>query len=277
MAQAQEFNFTFHSTNFYGQYYTPKKCKATIVLVHGMGEHSNRYSSFVIPKLLEANFAVVTYDQFGHGLTQGKRGHNPGYSTLLDTLDLVISKTNDLFKDKPLFLYGHSMGGNVVINYGLRKKQHVSGIIATSPLLALAFDPPKWKMTAGKIIRRLAPALTLPSELDATAISRDAGEVQKYKSDPLVHDKISANYSLAVFEAGEWAVANAQLLKVPTLVVHGTGDQITSHHASELFVQNSNNMAQIKLFQDGYHELHNDLEKDTLMSTLLTWLNHQLT
>lgn len=276
MSSAQNFKFNFHSTNFYGQYFKPDSCKGVVVLVHGMGEHSKRYNSFVIPSLLNENLAVLSYDQFGHGQTEGKRGHNPGYDSLLDCLDLVISKAQELFENLPIFLYGHSMGGNVVINYCLRKEHPVTGLIATSPLLELAFDPPKWKMTAGKIIRKIAPALTLPSELDARAISRDPIEVQKYIDDPLVHDKISANYSLAVFEAGAWAIEHASELSIPSLIVHGTGDQITSHRASERFAKNSNNKAELMLMEGGYHELHNDLDKQAFIELLTNWLVKQL-
>lgn len=276
MSTALEFSFNVHSTKFYGQSFEPAICKGVVVLVHGMGEHSGRYHSFVIPSLLKENLAIITYDQFGHGQTEGKRGHNPGYNSLLDCLDFVISEAEERLPKVPLFLYGHSMGGNLVINYSLRKKRSVKGVIATSPLLELAFEPPKWKMTAGKIIRRLAPSLTLPSELDATAISRDPVEVQKYMDDPLVHDKISANYSLAVFEAGNWAIEHASKLEIPTLVIHGSGDQITSHDASERFVNNSKKQAVFASIEGGFHELHNDLNKTQFITIICDWLQEQL-
>ena len=85
----REFNFNFLNKQFYGQYFQPKTIDGVVVLVHGMGEHSGRYASYVIPKLLEQNLAVVTYDQFGHGKTEGKKGHNPGYASLLDCLKVV--------------------------------------------------------------------------------------------------------------------------------------------------------------------------------------------
>ena len=272
MVQHHEFSFNFKNTTFFIQRFTPNQLNGVVILVHGMGEHSSRYTSSVIPTLNEHHLAVVSYDQFGHGKTQGKKGHNPGYTYLLDCLALVTEKTAELYPGQPLFLYGHSMGGNVVINYVLKRSHPFKGVVATSPLLRLAFQPPQWKLRAGKIMQKLAPSITLPSELDATAISRDPDEVQKYIDDPLVHDKISANYSLAVFEAGEWAIANADKLNTPALIVHGTGDQITSHEASKEFVQNSDKMAEIELIEDGYHELHNDLEKEAVLEFILTWI-----
>lgn len=272
----KEFDFQFCKTTFFGQYFEPETIDGIVILVHGMGEHSSRYADFVIPKLNEKNLAVITYDQFGHGKTVGKRGHNPGYTYLLDTIDLIIEKSISLFGNKPLFLYGHSMGGNVVLNYSIKRKHSLKGVIATSPLLGLAFQPPKWKLSAGRLLGKIIPSITLPSELDATAISRDSTEVEKYINDPLVHDKISPNYSIEVFDAGNWAIENASKLNTPTLVIHGTGDQITDYKASEKFVENSHQKATIVLFKDGYHELHNDLEKETLVTTLTDWIQKNM-
>ncbi len=268
----QEYNFNFHKTQFYGHYYQPERIKGVVILVHGMGEHSGRYTPFVIPKLVAEDLAVITYDQFGHGKTSGKKGHNPGYNYLLDALETVLIKAQELFPGKSLFLYGHSMGGNVVINYILKRAHPFKGAIATSPLLRLAFQPPKWKLTAGKLMQKVAPSITLPSELDANAISRDPEEVKKYVDDPLVHDKVSANYSLSVFDAGEWAIDNAHQLSTPLLVVHGSGDQLTDYKASQEFVENSKGKAQLKLFEGGYHELHNDLDKEVFITTITNWI-----
>jgi len=267
-----EFKFNLHNTKFYGQYFKTDTVKSVIILVHGMGEHSNRYTNFVIPKLLEKNFSVITYDQFGHGRTEGKRGHNPGYDAILDCLSHIILKTKEVFGDVPLFLYGHSMGGNVVINYALQREHSLKGIIATSPLLRLAFKAPSWKLFIGKILQKIAPSITMPSELDVNAISRDPTKVKKYIDDPLIHDNISPNYSLTFFETGEWAIKNAYKLQTPMLVMHGTGDQITDHMASTAFVNNTNGIASLELFENGYHELHNDLEKDKFIETLTNWI-----
>lgn len=271
----KEFDFSFHRTNFYGQYWKTDTVNAVILLVHGMGEHSSRYADFVVPQLLQNGFAVIAFDQFGHGKTSGKRGHNPGYAYLLESIRLVVQKAKELFKQAPLFLYGHSMGGNLVINYADQFPQHIEGVIATSPLLRLAFDPPQWKLTAGKIIGSLLPSFTMHSGLEIEAISRIQEEVEKYKSDPLIHDKISTNYSIAILEAGESMLENDLKLEAPVLLLHGTGDRITSYKASEELAK-KNNMVTLKLFQGGYHELHNDLCREEFIQTIINWLLQKL-
>ena len=270
----QEFNFNYHNTNFFGQFWQPETVKAVIVIVHGMGEHSGRYQR-VAKKLTDNDYGVIAFDHFGHGKTTGKRGHNPGFDTVLESISKLIEKATSIFGNKPLFLYGHSMGGNAVINYTLRKNHHLAGTIATSPMLKLAFDPPAWKLSLGKIMQKIAPSITLGNELDASDVSRDKEEVKKYINDPLVHDKISPNFSLSFIDAGEWAIQNANSLKTPMLLLHGTGDKIIDYKGTETFA-NTTEKASLKLYENGYHELQNDLCKQEMLQDVVNWLNSQV-
>ena len=113
------------------------------------------------------------------------------------------------------------------------------------------------------------------NELDANDISRDITEVEKYVNDPMVHDKVSPNFSLAFMETGEWAIANAKELQTPTFLLHGTADKIIDYKATEAFAQQTEN-ATLKLYKDGYHELHNDLCKEEMIHDIVTWLNSNL-
>ena len=270
----KEFSFNIYKTDFYGQYWQAKTTKAVVVLVHGMGEHSGRYQH-VAKKLTENDFSVVAFDHFGHGKTSGKRGHNPSFEAVLKSVSKTIEKAKELFPDKPIFLYGHSMGGNVVLNYGIRKNHTLKGIIATSPFLKLAFQPPKIKLAVGKLLQKIAPSITMGNELNANDISRDTTEVQKYIDDPLVHSKISPNFSLTFIETGKWAIENASKLKIPMLLLHGIADKIINYKGTEEFANNSDN-ATLKLYQEGYHELQNDLCKEEMLQDVVNWLNSQL-
>ena len=268
------FTFDFHKTKFFGQYWQPETVKAVVVIVHGMGEHSGRYQH-VATKLADNEFGVIAFDHFGHGKTAGKRGHNPGFNYVLESITELIDKATEIFGNKPIFLYGHSMGGNAVINYTLRKEHNLKGTIATSPFLKLAFQPPAWKLSLGKIMQKIAPSITLGNELDANDVSRDFIEVKKYIDDPLVHDQVSPNYSLSFIDAGEWAINNAATLKTPMLLLHGTGDKIIDYKGTEAFANNTPK-ASLKLYKDAYHELQNDLCKEEMLQDVVNWLNSQL-
>ena len=269
----QEFNFNLHNTAFFGQYWKSEQPKAAVLLVHGMGEHSSRYADFVVPKLVEQNISVIAFDHFGHGKTEGKRGHNPSFEAVLDSVSTMLEKSKEVFGNIPTFLYGHSMGGNVVLNYALKRTSNIKGVIATSPFLKLAFQPPKIKLSVGKLLQKIAPSITMGNELNPNDVSRDKTEVQKYINDPLVHSKISPNYSITFIETGKWAIENARNLTIPTAIFHGTDDKIIDYKASEEFA-NKTDKATIKLYEGGYHELHNDLCKEELMIDIIEWINN---
>ena len=267
------FTFQLHNVNLLGQYWKYPEEQAVIVLVHGMGEHMLRFQDSVISHLLSSKFTVVALDLYGHGRSEGKRGHCPSYEALLDAVEYTINKAQQLFPDKKTYLYGHSLGGNIVINYTLKRKHTLSGIIATSPFLRLAFTPPKWKLMVGKLLFKIYPSVTLSNELDVNAISRDPKEVTNYKDDTLIHNKISPMYSFPVFNAGEYALKQANTLQTPMLMLHGTGDQIIDYKAAKEFC-NSTNKAKLVLFEDGYHELHHDVCKEEFIETILNWLDN---
>jgi Lysophospholipase len=141
--------------------------------------------------------------------------------------------------------------------------------------LRLGFEPPKWKLFLGKVFQNIAPSITLPSGLDPKSISRLPEEVEKYKLDPLVHDLVSPNFSITVMKAGLWALENARILKIPTLILHGTDDELTDHKSSIAFAKNAE-LAELALFDKGFHELHNDLERDKVLQIITDWIEEHI-
>jgi alpha-beta hydrolase superfamily lysophospholipase len=273
----KEFKFEIANERLRGQYYDPGKTIAVVILVHGMGEYSRRYERTVVPFLLNNDFSVISYDQFGHGLSGFERGDHPGFAYLLDSIDQMISKAVGLFPGIPIFLYGHSMGGNLVISYSLRRKHKLTGVIATSPFLRLAFDPPAWKLSFGRLIRKIYPSLTMSNELDIKAISKDPVEIEAYMNDPLIHDRISSRYSLDFIRSGKWSIAHASSLQTPMLLIHGTGDRITSSKASKEFADNAGPIVTFIAVKGGYHELHHDIEKQEVLDSICLWIKKQIT
>jgi alpha-beta hydrolase superfamily lysophospholipase len=259
----------------YAQKWLPQgEVKATVNLVHGMGEHSSRYEH-VADFLANKGYAVYTFDQLGHGRTTGKKGHTPSYEALLANIDVLLNKSKEDFPDLSQILYGHSMGGNLVLNYGLRRKPKIKGVISTSPWLRLAFEPPAIQLTVGKFVRNLMPAFVQSTKLNTKHISRDLQEVKKYEQDPLNHDKISTTFFFGVHEAGLWALEHAAEWSLPLFLSHGTADQITSFKASEEFSANAKN-TNFKSWPDMYHETHNEIGKQQVLQTMSEWIDKVL-
>ena len=258
----------------YGQSWLVDNPKAVVGIVHGMGEHSGRYN-YVVDALTAANISVVSYDQMGHGKTEGKKGHVANYDMLLGCVGELSLKIMELVPAKPTFLLGHSMGGNVLLNYLLRRNPKINGAIVSGPWLKLAFDPPAIQVKLGRFVSGFLPALVQSTKLDVKSISRDPEEVQRYVDDPLVHDKISTAFFVGVHDAGEWALENASKLSVPTLIYHGTADTLTSHDASKKFAEDAGDMATFKSLEGYFHESHNEAPEDRekVFKMILEWIS----
>lgn len=283
----REFNFNSgDGTSLFGQAWETENPKAIVCLVHGMGEHCSRYAH--VAKFFNENgFSVISYDQRGHGRSGGKKGHTPSYDILLDDISLLLKQAGSFYPGKPKFLYGHSMGGNLVLNYAIRKKPDVSGVISSSPWLKLAFDPPAIQVSLARMINGIFPGFTQSSKLDASAISRDAQEVKAYQNDKLVHDKISSNMFLSIHESGLWALEHAAEFSLPLLLFHGTADRLTSYKASAEFAGKIKNLTPalsmgegervtFKLWEGFFHETHNEPEKGQVFKLILDWMNGKL-
>jgi len=268
----KEFSWkTSDGLSIFAQTWEPEtEIQKVINLVHGMGEHSTRYDHWA-ERFTNQGIAVISFDLRGHGKSEGQRGHSPSYDTLLSDIDLLFAKSTEIYPNLPVFLYGHSLGGNLVLNYALRRNPQLKGVIATSPWLRLTVQPSKILLGFAKMMRSIFPSLSQNTNLDANFISRQANEVEKYKTDPLVHGKISVGMFLGVVEAGIWAIQNAEKLSYNTLIQHGTGDKITSHLASEDFAGKTDK-CEINLWQGAYHELHHEDIREDLFQAILKWI-----
>jgi acylglycerol lipase len=270
----QELSWQSHDNlKIFGQYWLPDaQPKAVLCLVHGMGEHSGRYQT-LIDALIPHGFAVMALDHRGHGKSEGQRGHTPDFEHLLNDVQVFLRQVSNHFPHIPQILFGHSMGGCIVLNYALRRQPALKGVIASAPLLRLAFQPNALQVLLAKAVNPLLPRLTQPTRLDVNGLSRDAEVVNDYRQDKLNHDKITPRFFIEIMRAGEWALANAHTLSIPLLLYHGTADRITSHQASEQFAEKSpREFTKFKLWEGYFHELHHEIGKEQVLETLLKWI-----
>ncbi|MCX7744735.1 MAG: lysophospholipase [Flavobacteriales bacterium] len=250
---------------------TASNPNAVITLIHGMGEHALRYEH-VANFFNQHNIALVSMDHRGHGRSTGKRGHTPNYDALMHDVEMLLQKTNEMYANIPIILYGHSMGGNLVLNFLIRKKPAVKGAIVTAPYLRLAFEPPAWKVKLGKLSAGIIPSLSQPTGLDTKAISRDPEVVSKYEKDPLVHDKITSAFFVNVHFAGPYAIEHAKEIEIPLLLMHGTADRLTSVEGTKEFAAHAGKNVELKIWEGFYHELHNEPEKIEVLEYEINWL-----
>jgi acylglycerol lipase len=248
--------------------------KAVICLIHGLGEHSSRYKH-VAEYYQSKGYVVSAFDLRGHGKSQGQRGHYPSLEIALDDIRVFIDSTIAQFPGKPVFLYGHSLGGVMVLNYALKIKNNLTGVIATSPGLATGDKVAPWKLSLGKLLYSIMPTFSMANGLDVENISRDKEVVRKYKADPLVHDQITARFGLDFLNAGLWASEHAKEFKLPLLLMYGTGDHIVSGDAVRAFAASAPNVT-FREWDGYFHELHNEPEKAEVFAFTDLWIQSQI-
>jgi alpha-beta hydrolase superfamily lysophospholipase len=251
-----------------------EKLRAVIILVHGHGEHIQRYMHWA--KLFnKENIGFTGIDLPGHGRSDGKRGHIKNYPILIEMIDILINECKKTFPGIPVFLYGHSLGGGIVLEYLLMRNPRIKGAIVTSPALRLAFEPDKIKIKLAAIMRSILPGLTQTSGLPVIYLSHDKEVIEKYQNDPLVHDKISVSLFHILMSCASYSFANVSSLKVPVLLIHGADDMVCSPSGSIEFAGKTEKV-ELKIWDGGYHELHNEPFKNEVFDFILKWLNSKI-
>lgn len=245
--------------------------RAVIALVHGQGEHFGRYTH-VAEWYNRQGIALMGFDQQGHGKSGGVRGHVRNLDAYLEDVGLFLEKVVSRYPGVPLFLYGHSMGGGEALTYLLRKTPEIKGVIATSPLIRLAFEAPAIKIAVGRLLRRIMPSLTLPTGLASKFISHDPEVVKAYNADPLVHGKVSASGGIAILDMSEWLDSYAGPVTTPLLVMHGSDDMLTSAAASRQFVSRVSGNVTYQEWPGMWHETHNEPDNEQVFQYTLAWM-----
>ncbi|MGA2381897.1 MAG: lysophospholipase [Gemmatimonadales bacterium] len=249
--------------------------KAAIVLVHGLGEHCERYAH-VGAKLAESGYALLGFDLRGHGRSGGPRGHAPSFESFLKDIDEMLAQASARYPSVRQFIYGHSLGGVMVLNYVLRRKPALAGAVVTSAALRTALEDQKAKVAAVKMLGSLLPSASVASGLDAAMLSRDHAVVDRYKQDPLVHDRVSFGMGKGVLSASQWAIDHAGEFSIPLLIMHGTEDRIAFDRGTREFAAKLKQDVTLKLWEGMYHETHNEPDKEQVFAFLLAWLDDHL-
>ena len=172
---------------------------------------------------------------------------------------------------------GIAWAGILVLNYGLRCPSDFHGVIATGPWLELSFQPPASQVRLGRLMNRISPSFAQNSHLDTRGLSHDQAVVTAYEQDPLVHEKISARLFVSLYETGLWALEHAAEFPLPLLLMHGSLDPITSPKASQEFAKRAGDKVTLKIWNDLFHEIHNEAAQAEVFQFMSDWLDKQLT
>ena len=272
MTKQNEFTWkTKNGQKIYGHQWNVEEAKGVVCLVHGLGEHMRRYDSMAA-YYNERGYVMVAFDNLGHGKSEGKRGHTPSFRIYMDNVKALLEKADKLYPLLPKFLYGHSMGGNLVLNYVLRNNPSIAGVISTGAWILLPKPPSALLVGFGKIMRHILPSLLQPNNLDVESISTDEAEVAKYINDPLVHNKISVNAGVEMLEAAKWLEEYHGPINMPVLLMHAGDDHLTSPKGTALLAKNLNGDVTHREWKGMYHEIHNEVNRKNVYDFIIKWM-----
>lgn len=246
----------------------PRDVRCVLFVSHGAGEHIGRYAPLA-EDLAAIGVWLIGLDHRGQGESGGKPGHIGSFDQYGQDLVLVMNAYVEAHPELqpgtvPWFVFGHSMGGLIVLNAQVAGilPEWVRGLVLSAPLLRLAMQPPVLKVWLGKVAAWVAPALALPAGIDPADVSRDPDQVARYAEDPRRIDVVSARWFQRMNQARARVVAELSGCTMPLYWYVGTGDKIVDHTASvEAFATlpaPEDHDQTLQSFEGYYHELHNE-------------------
>jgi alpha-beta hydrolase superfamily lysophospholipase len=247
----------------------------SLLIIPGLGEHGGRYAKSA-EFFCRAGFDVFCMDLLGHGLSPGPRGCIISYDGLLDEIETAIAAIQHRQPNLPVGLWGHSMGGNLAINYLLRRQLLPKCAIASAPLLQPSRMPSDTYMWFARKLGKLFPNYTLKTPVRVEDCTSDFEMQSASRADGLFHRKLSLRMGAALIDSGQWAIANASRLRTPLLLAHGLNDAVTSSAATVQFALAAGSSAEFKIYPEHKHDLHRDLNSQPVLEYFSQWLGRAL-
>lgn len=250
-----------------------RDARAALLVVHGMGEHAGRYREFA-EAMLARELSVYAYDQRGHGKSAGRRGHVDDFDLLLEDLDRVRREVRSVLPpETPLFLLGHSMGGLVALRYVQERGTAFEGAVLVAPWLASADPPPAWVRLLARILDRILPRIHLPRGTRPELLTRDSAKVRAWEEDPLVHRVITPRFYREARRAQERTLGREDWIRIPVLFLLPGADGIADTAVALAFARGvSREDVEIRVFPDDYHELLNELDRESAFDMVARWV-----
>jgi alpha-beta hydrolase superfamily lysophospholipase len=240
----------------------------SIVLVHGLGEHSGRYVH-VGRFFAEAGYRTIAFDLRGHGRSDGKAVFIKRYEELATDVESVVSH----FGERDLFLFGHSMGGQLVLWTARRSPLKLSGVIASAPWLGLAQAPPFWQVVLARMLNKCIPGTRFSTNVDAANLSHDQDHLDSLEDLDLLHKFITVRFYFEAIRAAA-RILDDPVINFPVLLTQGGDDRVTSRETVEAFFRKLQAPVKtLKIYPGFFHELHNETSRQEVMEYYLEWMN----
>jgi acylglycerol lipase len=254
------------------QSWSPAQTRGVVIIVHGFGEHSNRYGH-VAQRLVAEGYATYALDHRGHGRSAGPRAVIDRLADAVSDIDRLVVLAGDAHSGLPVFMLGHSMGGLLAVQYALEHQDRLTGLLLSGALAALDAAPAPARLIA-RMLSVLAPRAGLIA-LDASLVSRDPQVVAAYRADPMVHHgKLPARTVAELIAAGRRFPEVVAEIRVPTLIMYGSEDRLCPPSGSVMLGERIG-AADITVvpYAGLYHEILNEPEQEAVLDDVCAWLD----
>jgi acylglycerol lipase len=252
---------------FYRRWNPRAGVAANVFLVHGLGEHSGRYVH-VGRFFAEAGFRTVAFDLRGHGRSDGKPVFVRQYKELASDVACVVNH----FSGNPAFLFGHSLGGQLVLWTVQHFQLKLQGLISSAPWLALTHTPPRWQATVARILNRRIPGFRFPTGINSAKLSHDQAHLDSLVDLDLTHSFITVRLYLEVVNAAA-QILSTPVINIPVLITCGDEDEITSRETAEDFSLRLQAPSKAFRIYPGFlHELHNETDRTKVLADYVEWM-----
>lgn len=257
------------------------RTESVICLVHGIGEHAGRYDR-TGETLKDAGIAMVGMDLRGHGLSAGTRGHTSPRESVLRDIDRLLEYCTEEYPGVPVFFYGHSMGGNIGLDYRRRGKYRTlpEGYIITSPWIILQRRIPRYLYLFSLALSKLKPDFQMNAKIQPETLGNHE-VISNQENRHLVHGKISVKTALEGLEIARRLMnggpeTQGDTSLKPMLLMHGDADLICSPEGSQIISKLEKDRCEYIEWRGLYHEIHNggpNSDGMEVIRTMIEWVH----
>lgn len=243
------------------------------ILFHGYAEYTDRYRSF-IDMLSKDGFNVFAIDHHGHGRSDGARAYINNFNTLISDASSWFEELKIAYPDYNWYVFGHSMGGGVALDFTLNNQDEIEALVLTGPLIKLPENVPNFLRVIGHVLSTITPKLPAIA-VDFDLISRDPDVIRIYKEDPLIYSgNVRARTAIEMDKFSLRIQKRLSELTLPFWVGHGSLDRITDPDGSKkLYEIAASPDKTLKIYPGLFHEILNEPESQIVMYDISVWLS----
>lgn len=246
--------------------------QASVILVHGAGEHAARYDDFAA-FLAPYGFAIYAMDLRGYGKSGGYPAHVRSFDDYSKDIQAIVNKLKNE-EEKRIFLFGHSMGGLIAASAAAKYKGEFTGLVLSSPCFRLAFTVPGYLLAIAEVMSVIYPTYSHATKMQADWLTHDLEIVKDHMTDKQIRHFISSRLYCLMSREMSASTKTAERITCPVFIGQAADDFIVNKEASRAFFDHlAGKDKEFKLYEGFFHEILNEIRRQEPYSDILNWLN----